>query len=378
MNLSQIQAFEPGRRGVGREARGRPWAGRRRRRKSAGSSRSGSRARRSSAPGASASAGSCSSARPERARRCSRRRSRPASTRRSSRSRARASRRPSSASTRSSSASSRAARRGSRASGAASASSSSTRSTRSACAGRRSTPASAARRGGFRPHDVHDLLWYGPYGALNPSGDLILENRSGASGSSPSARRSPDAVGAHEPRERRHQLHVPGRDGWRRLARAEPAPRRHGRDRQPAVLQEVLHEQGEHAARRDLHRPAAHREALAPASGSAPAQGADLLHRRDQRPRRPARPRAHAAGPAWAATSGSGRRRSRTGSTSSTSTWKGRARARARPGAPARGDRPRHERLLARDARAGDLDGAHDRAPLAARGARRGTTSSKQ
>jgi cell division protease FtsH len=30
--------------------------------------------------------------------------------------------------------------------------------------------------GGFRPADVHDLLWYGPFGALNPSGDLILEN----------------------------------------------------------------------------------------------------------------------------------------------------------------------------------------------------------
>jgi cell division protease FtsH len=31
--------------------------------------------------------------------------------------------------------------------------------------------------GGFQPVDVHDLLWYGPYGALNPTGDLILENR---------------------------------------------------------------------------------------------------------------------------------------------------------------------------------------------------------
>ena len=30
---------------------------------------------------------------------------------------------------------------------------------------------------GHQPHDVHDLLWYGPHGALNPSGDLILENR---------------------------------------------------------------------------------------------------------------------------------------------------------------------------------------------------------
>jgi ATP-dependent Zn protease len=31
--------------------------------------------------------------------------------------------------------------------------------------------------GAHSPHDVHDLLWYGSFGALNPSGDLILENR---------------------------------------------------------------------------------------------------------------------------------------------------------------------------------------------------------
>ena len=34
--------------------------------------------------------------------------------------------------------------------------------------------------GGMRPphaNDVHDLLFFGPFGALNPSGDLILENR---------------------------------------------------------------------------------------------------------------------------------------------------------------------------------------------------------
>ena len=31
--------------------------------------------------------------------------------------------------------------------------------------------------GGFRPVDVHDLLWFGPNGALNPTGDLILETR---------------------------------------------------------------------------------------------------------------------------------------------------------------------------------------------------------
>ena len=31
--------------------------------------------------------------------------------------------------------------------------------------------------GTHAPQDVHELLWYGPFGALNPSGDLILENR---------------------------------------------------------------------------------------------------------------------------------------------------------------------------------------------------------
>jgi len=31
--------------------------------------------------------------------------------------------------------------------------------------------------GGHRPPELHEVLWYGPFGALNPSGDLILENR---------------------------------------------------------------------------------------------------------------------------------------------------------------------------------------------------------
>jgi ATP-dependent Zn protease len=31
--------------------------------------------------------------------------------------------------------------------------------------------------GAFQPADVHDLLWYGSHGALNPTGDLILESR---------------------------------------------------------------------------------------------------------------------------------------------------------------------------------------------------------
>ena len=97
------------------------------------------------------------------------------------------------------------------------------------------------------------------------------------------------SLGLLRPPRRRLQLHD-ARDG-RRLAGAEPAPRRHGRHRQPAVLQEVLHEQVQRAARRHLHRAAADRQVLAPAAGRQAAQGADLLHRRHEHPRRAARPR---------------------------------------------------------------------------------------
>ena len=104
-------------------------------------------------------------------------------------------------------------------------------------------------------------------------------------------------LGAPGPAERNRRLHVPGRDGRRRLARAQPAARRHGRDRQPAVLQEARHEQAEHAARRHLHRPADDRKAISAHPWRSAAEGADLLHRRDERPRRAARPGAYAARP---------------------------------------------------------------------------------
>ena len=38
-------------------------------------------------------------------------------------------------------------------------------------------PGFGGAAGASQPVDVHDLLWYGPQGALNPSGDLILESR---------------------------------------------------------------------------------------------------------------------------------------------------------------------------------------------------------
>ena len=49
------------------------------------------------------------------------------------------------------------------------------------------------------------------------------------------------------------QLHLPGH-GREQRARAEPAARRHGRDRQPAVHEARPHEPAQHVPRRDVHR----------------------------------------------------------------------------------------------------------------------------
>ena len=174
--------------------------------------------------------------------------------------------------------------------------------------------------GGSRPPDVHDYLFYGPFGALNPSGDLILENQQWRERLF--TERAPQSPGPSAFASRMNdiaQLHVPRRNG-RRLARAQPAARRHGRDRQPAVLQEVLHEQDEHAARRDLHRPAPRGKALAahPRPRSRAASRSTSSARRTC-PSTGSTRRSRARD-AWAATSGSARRRSRIASTSSTST----------------------------------------------------------
>ena len=182
-------------------------------------------------------------------------------------------------------------------------------------------PGFGGAAGGSRPADVHDYLFYGPFGALNPSGDLILENQQWRerlfAERAPQSRRP---VRVHEPDERRRRLHVPGRDGRWRLAGAEPAARRDGRHRQPAVLQEVLHEQDERAPRRDLHRPASDRASAR--SGSRQRGRAASRSTSSARPTCPStgstqRSRDRAA---WDGMSGSARRRSRTASTSSTST----------------------------------------------------------
>ena len=106
-------------------------------------------------------------------------------------------------------------------------------------------------------------LFFGPFGALNPSGDLILETRVWRERMFAERHTPQIGINGYQLTSCGSELHVPGRHGQGRRARPQPAARRDGRHRQPAVLQEVLHEQAQHAARRCLHRPAQHRGPVA-------------------------------------------------------------------------------------------------------------------
>ncbi len=78
--------------------------------------------------------------------------------------------------------------------------------------------------------------FFGPSGALNPSGDLILETRALARATVRAAGARPACAVRTAARGSRSLLNFifPGMGGDG-PARAEPAARRHGRDRQPAV-----------------------------------------------------------------------------------------------------------------------------------------------
>ena len=86
------------------------------------------------------------------------------------------------------------------------------------------------------PLSLHDELFYGPWGSLNPSGDLILETRAWrdklfASRETPTDR----AERLRRKRDEVLRLHVPRRHGRDGRDGAQPAARRDGRHRQPAV-----------------------------------------------------------------------------------------------------------------------------------------------
>ena len=212
----------------------------------------GSPARRSRARVASASAACSFSAPRVRARRCSRRRSRPASTRRSCRSRARVSRdvhrhrrdlvRYVSCKAK------RLARKwggqcivfideidavGMR---------------------RQALGLGGAAGFGITPANLHDYFFFGPYGSLTPSGDLILESRAWREPIFAERARSRGALRGSRGMIGSPSTTFPG-CAAAAAARAQPAARRHGRNRQPALLRRVptTHQ---HAPRRLLRRAA--------------------------------------------------------------------------------------------------------------------------
>src|SRR5215208_6883918 len=159
----------------------------------------------------------------------------------------------------------------------------------------------------------------------------------------------------------------PGRrhrnDGRTGKRRAQPAPRRDGRHRQPAVHAPVLHEPDQHVPRRDVHHPEEDRRHAAPDSAASAARRPDLLHRRDQRSARGARPSAHPSRP-----DGTPRLVPHSDATGPPGHLRplhqeGRTRGRARyAGATGRAGAD-HERVRPRDDRAGLLDGADLRSP---------------
>ena len=155
---------------------------------------------------------------------------------------------------------------------------------------------------------------------------------------------------------------------WAAAARAQPAARRDGRHRQPAVHAPRADEPLQHAPRRHVHRPAQNREGPPAAARRPPARRPDLLHRRNQRAAGRARPGADPPGPHGPprlvphADQGGPQGHLRP------LPRQGRARSRARRAQAPRRDRPHHERVLAGDDRPDLLDGADQ---CAARGTRR-------
>ena len=111
--------------------------------------------------------------------------------------------------------------------------------------------------GAFAPPDIHDHLFFGPSGAITGSGDLILETRRWRERMF--ELRAPDRPGPVRPADPHRlgaELHVPGHGRRHGPARAQPAARRHGRDRQPAVHEARPHEQVQHLPGRHVHHPA--------------------------------------------------------------------------------------------------------------------------
>ena len=155
---------------------------------------------------------------------------------------------------------------------------------------------------GFEPlvsGNAEELLFFGPLGSRDPSGDLIVETRAWRDRLFDS--RAPQPVGVSGFQLRMASVYnfmFPGGMGGMGggMALNQLLVVMDGIDN-PPFMRRVLHEQAQHAARRDLHRSPGDRQGEAAASGGAPAQRPDLLHRRHERADRPPRPRSDPPGP---------------------------------------------------------------------------------
>ena len=163
---------------------------------------------------------------------------------------------------------------------------------------RRQALGGGAPAGGFAPPDISDHLFFGPHGALNPSGDLILETRRWRERLfEQRAPERPAPSGLHTRLDGLLNFTFPGMGGGMGgLALNQLLVVMDGIDN-PPFTQARDDEPPQHVPRRDLHRPAAARQDPAAAAAARPARRPDLLHRRDERADRPARPRADPAGP---------------------------------------------------------------------------------
>ena len=149
---------------------------------------------------------------------------------------------------------------------------------------------------GFEPlvsGNAEDLLFFGPLGSRDPSGDLIVETRAWRDRLFDS--RAPQSAGVSGFQLRMASVFnfmFPGGMGGMGggMALNQLLVVMDGIDNPPWHAAHV-HEQAQHAPRRDVHRPALDRQGEAAAPGGAPAQRPDLLHRRHERADRPPRSR---------------------------------------------------------------------------------------
>ena len=223
--------------------------------------------------------------------------------------------------------------------------------------------------------NAEELLFFGPLGARDPSGDLIVETRAWRDRLFDSRAPQPIGVSGFQLRMASvfNFMFPGGMGGDGRRHGAQPAPRRDGRHRQPAVHAPLLHEQ-------DSTPCSMRRSSCRARSGKVKLRIPAARPRNDQIyfigatnvPDRPPRPGADSPGPDGPARLVPDAEQAGSPRHPRPLHREGLARRRARLADPAGRDRADHERLLPRDDRAGDLDGTDDRASHGEPGVRLG------